>query len=129
MSDDLQGTATAPRTQGVLDSGERAAIERGITLFFTSMQKTEFIKYLARKHRRPQAYYALALDDITSGISEQLTRGKSVRLTGFGTFLTVDRKAGSVRSVRTGEAVAVPAHRRAYFRVDELLKRAVRKSK
>lgn len=93
------------------------------------MQKTEFIKHLARKHRRSQSYYAQALEDITEGITEQLARGKSVQLTGFGTFRITERKEGKVRHVRTGVEVSIPAHRRAYFRVGGLLKRTIRKTK
>ena len=54
-----------------------------------------------------------------------LAAGERVTLPGFGTFYTIQRQAGRVRSVRTGRQVTVPARRVAAFRVGEVLKRAV----
>ena len=44
---------------------------------------------------------------------------------GLPDFYTGERKAGTVRHVRTGQTVDVPARRVAAFRVGDVLKRAV----
>ncbi len=64
----------------------------------------------------------LALDAFTDTVSAALQRGETVRLPGFGSFVPVDRKAGTGRNPRTGQPVAVPAARTARFRPGEGLK-------
>ena len=61
-------------------------------------------------------------------ITQALRDGQSVVLPGFGTFYTRERKAGTVRHIRTGESLDIPAMRQADFRTGELLRRAVRKA-
>jgi nucleoid DNA-binding protein len=50
------------------------------------MNKEEFIKHLAKKHRRSQTHYRIALPEILEGLKEQLTDGKEIHLLGFGRF-------------------------------------------
>ena len=57
-------------------------------------------------------------------VQAALAAGERVTLPGFGTFYTSQRRAGRIRSVRTGRQVDVPARRVAAFRVGEVLKRA-----
>lgn len=87
---------------------------------------TDLIRYLARTHGRTQAHYRQALTELLEGITEQLTYGHRVQLTGFGSFYTREQPAGKVRNLQTGRALAVPARRVAAFRVGELLKQTVR---
>lgn len=91
------------------------------------MTKTEFVRTLAKKHHRSEAHYTQALNDMLAELTQQLAHGKSVPLTGFGTFQLSQRNAATIRNVRGGAALAVPAHRRVHFRVGDVLKRAVRK--
>lgn len=49
-------------------------------------------------------------------VEDALTRGETVRLTGFGTFAPKERAARPGRNPRTGEEIAVPASRRVRFR-------------
>jgi nucleoid DNA-binding protein len=58
-------------------------------------------------------------------IQQTLKAGEEVRLPGFGVFYTRQQKAGTVKSVRTGKMVDVPARRVAAFRVGAHLKKAV----
>ena len=58
------------------------------------MHKTDLVKHLAKKNRRSQKHYQTALNEILAGIQEQLSQGKEVVLTGFGTFYTRHRKGG-----------------------------------
>jgi len=72
------------------------------------------------------------VDDVVraglEAITQALRDGQTVVLPGFGTFYTRERKAGTVRHIRTGEPLAIPTLRQADFRVGELLRRAVRKA-
>lgn len=64
------------------------------------------------------------LDAVTGGLKE----GKSVTLTGFGTFEVRQIKARKVRALRgrqAGQMMTVPAHKRPGFRPGTELRRAV----
>jgi DNA-binding protein HU-beta len=62
-------------------------------------------------------------------IQQALKNGEDVRLPGFGVFYTRVQPAGTVRSIRTGKTVQVPARRVAAFRVGTHLKKAVLKAR
>ena len=66
-----------------------------------------------------------ALDAFTDNVSKSLKGGNDVRLVGFGTFVAVNRAAGTARNPRTGETVARAASKTARFRVGEGLKTAL----
>ncbi len=61
------------------------------------------------------------LDSVTASLKS----GQEVRLVGFGSFVPVERKAGTARNPRTGETVARAASKTARFRVGEGLKTAL----
>ena len=89
------------------------------------MYKTEVVRRIAKQTRLGQR----AVDDVLAAshrlIGESLRAGETVTFPGFGTFYASERKAGTVRHVRTGQTVDVPARRVAAFRVGDVLKRAV----
>ena len=93
------------------------------------MHKTDLVKHLAKKNRRSQEHYQTALNEILAGIQEQLSQGKEVVLTGFGTFYTRQRKGGKGRNFTTRKPMEYQAVRQAAFRVGILLKHAVRRKK
>src|SRR5436305_852083 len=93
------------------------------------MHKTDLIKHLAKKNRRPQEHYQVALAEILEGIQEQLAQGKEVALTGFGTFYTRMKKAGKGINFQTKKPMEYKAIRQATFRPGILLKQAVRRKK
>lgn len=51
-----------------------------------------------------------------AGIGEAVAQGEQVRLYDFGTFSRGERKGGTGRNPRTGEAIEIPARRLARFR-------------
>jgi DNA-binding protein HU-beta len=89
------------------------------------MYKTEVVRRIAKQTRLSRR----AVNDVLGAshrlIGESLRAGETVTFPGFGTFYTGQRKAGTVRHVRTGQTVDVPARRVAAFRVGDVLKRAV----
>ena len=99
-------------------------------LFYdTLMHKTDLVKHLAKKNRRSQEHYQTALNEILAGIQEQLSQGKEVVLTGFGTFYTRHRKGGKGMNFKTRKRMEYQAVRQAAFKVGTLLKQAVRRKK
>lgn len=58
-------------------------------------------------------------------IGETLNKSEEVRLTGFGTFSTSERKAGKGRNPRTGEEIAIPASTTVRFKAGKQLKDSV----
>ncbi len=93
------------------------------------MHKTDLVKHLAKKNRRSQEHYQIALNEILVGIQEQLAQGKEVALTGFGTFYTRHRKGGKGMNFKTRKPMEYQAVRQVAFRVGILLKQAVRSKK
>jgi DNA-binding protein HU-beta len=90
------------------------------------MHKQELIRHLAKKHRRAQTHYQEAINEIFTGVKEQLAQGKRITLIGFGTFYTRLRKPSTAIHFKTRQKVEVPAIRLAQFRPGDVLKRAVR---
>ena len=92
------------------------------------MYKTDIVRSVANETRLSQRIVNEVLSSSLSTIAAALRDGGSVVLPGFGTFYTKERKAGTVRHIRTGEPLAIPAMRQADFRVGERLRQAVRKA-
>ena len=92
------------------------------------MYKTDLIRRVAKETRLTQRIVDDVVSESLETITQTLRDGQTVVLPGFGTFYTKERKAGTVRHIRTGEPLTIPAMRQADFRVGELLRRAVRKA-
>ena len=56
-----------------------------------------------------------AVESLLAHISQALQNGDAVTLSGFGTFKVVERKARAGRNPKTGESIAIPAHRAVKF--------------
>lgn len=91
------------------------------------MNKNELIAHIANYADISKAAAAKALDGVLHGITKSLKKGQEVRLVGFGTFCTADRKATEGRNPRTGEKIKIPAARLPKFRAGKGLKEEVAK--
>ena len=89
------------------------------------MTKAELISAIADKAGLNKTQARDALEAFVDSVTDSLKAGNEVRLVGFGSFLPVDRKAGTARNPRTGESVNRPASKTARFRVGEGLKGAL----
>jgi DNA-binding protein HU-beta len=65
-----------------------------------------------------------ALDAFTEVVRENVARGKEVRLIGFGSWSLRKIAARTVKSIRTGKYVSLPAHKRVGFSVGTTLSQA-----
>src|SRR5438105_1085436 len=90
-----------------------------------SMYKTELVRKVARETRLTQVVVREVLDTAQATIKLTLRQGTAVTLPGFGTFYTRERGERTVRHLRTGELLTIPAGRQAAFRAGEQLKHAV----
>ena len=94
--------------QGALDATEEA------------MNRTELTRALARSTGLSRADAARAVEGLfdprTGVIARALRRHQTVRIKGFGTFLTRRRAARLGRDPRTGEPIRIPAGTSVGFR-------------
>jgi DNA-binding protein HU-beta len=88
--------------------------------------KSELVGILAKASGGSRASAERALNTFTDEIVEALRRGRSVTISGFGTFVVCRRAARPGRHPRTGATMALPAVRVARFRPSRALKIAVR---
>ena len=89
------------------------------------MTKAELVAAIADKTGLNRTQAKDALDAVLDSVTASLKSGQEVRLVGFGSFVPVERKAGTARNPRTGETVKRAASKTARFRVGEGLKTAL----
>ena len=89
------------------------------------MTKAELVSTIAEKTGLNKNQSRDALEAFLSSVTASLKSGNEVRLVGFGSFIPVDRKAGTARNPRTGETVKRAASKTCRFRVGEALKGAL----
>ena len=87
--------------------------------------KAELVSAIAEKAGLNKNQAKDALEAFLGSVTDSLKAGHEVRLVGFGSFLPVERKAGTARNPRTGETVQRAASKTARFRVGEGLKGAL----
>ena len=92
------------------------------------MYKTDIVRKVAKETRLSQRIVADVLSETLATITQSLRDGETVVLPGFGAFYTKERQPSTVRHIRTGAGIDIPALRQADFRVGELLRQAVRKA-
>lgn len=89
------------------------------------MNKSELIAVVADKAALSKAAAGRAVDAALDAITEQLSGGESVALTGFGTFATAERAARQGRNPQTGESIEIAASVLPKFKPGKGLKDAV----
>ncbi|HDJ30380.1 MAG TPA: HU family DNA-binding protein [bacterium] len=90
------------------------------------MTKGDLVKILAKKAKCSKACATACLNTILDEITNALAKGKTVALTGFGTFLVAKRKARTGRNPQTGEKIKIPARKIPRFKPGKQLKKAVK---
>lgn len=89
------------------------------------MNKNELIDAIAEEADLPKAAAGRALDATINAITEQLAKGESVAIVGFGTFGVKPRAARDGRNPRTGETIKIAASNTPSFKPGKGLKDAV----
>ena len=89
------------------------------------MTKQELVEKMAAKSGLTKADSERALNAFQEVVSEELSKGGKVTMTGFGTFATSKRAAREGRNPRTGEPVKIAARNAVTFKAGSALKDAV----
>ena len=90
------------------------------------MTKAEFIDKVADKSGLTKRDAAAAVDAFLDSITEALSGGDAVSVTGFGKFSAQQRAARQGVNPRTGERVQIPAATVPKFSAGSQLKQALR---
>ena len=86
------------------------------------MTKQELIEAISIKTGIPIETVAIVVTETNEAIIEALKRGEPIKISGFGTFYTKDRKARVGRNPKTGETVEIPGKTIPKFRAGKTLK-------
>ena len=89
------------------------------------MNKSELIDAVAAAADISKAKAALAVDGMTSAVTDALKAGDQVTLVGFGTFSVKDRASRTGRNPRTGEEITIAASKVPSFKAGSKLKDSV----
>lgn len=90
------------------------------------MNKPEIIQALSEKTGMTKNEAAACLDAFTDIVTNELKKGGSVKLVGFGTFEVSNRAERNGRNPQTGEPMTIPATKTPHFKPGKLLKDAVK---
>lgn len=89
------------------------------------MNKQELIERTSDKTGMTRKDCAIALEGLLAVVTEALTTGEAVKLSGFGSFEVKRRAPRAGRDLRTMEAVEIPAQTVPVFRAGKGLKDSV----
>ncbi len=89
------------------------------------MNKSELIDVIASESGLSKADAARALNATTDAITNAMSSGDGVQLTGFGSFVVRDRAARTGRNPQTGAAIQIAASKVAAFKAGKNLKEEV----
>lgn len=89
------------------------------------MNKKELTKELATRRELTDKAAGELVDAMLAIISEKLSEGDKVALSGFGTFEVRERAARTGRNPQTGEAMDIDARKAPAFRAGKKLKEVV----
>ena len=89
------------------------------------MNKNDLVSAVSGSAGLSKADATKAVDSVFDNITSSLQGGNEVRLVGFGTFSTSQRKATTGRNPRTGEPIQIKASTRPKFKAGKALKDAV----
>ena len=92
------------------------------------MNKKELVAAIAEKAEIKKVDAEVALNAIVEVISNELSNGEEVALSGLGKFEVRERAARSGRNPRTGEAISIPATKAVGFKAAKAIKDAVKNS-
>jgi len=86
------------------------------------MNKGELVEVISEKTGIQKNTVALILNETHATIIEKLKSGDSVKIAGFGTFLTTKREARKGRNPKTGAIVEIPEKIVPKFRPGKVMK-------
>lgn len=91
------------------------------------MNKNELVEAIALSTEITKTDVDKVVTSLTEVITDELEKGDSVSLKGFGTFEVRSRSERTGRNPRTGETLVISASKVPAFKVSSALKKAVNK--
>ena len=91
------------------------------------MNKNDIIAKVSDNAGLTKSQATKAVDGVFDTIRASLSKGKEVRVVGFGTFHVTKRAATQGRNPRTGATIKIPASKQPKFRAGKALKDSVNK--
>lgn len=89
------------------------------------MNKTELITETALKTGFTRKDTERVLNMALALMTQELTRGEDVKISGFGNFSVKERDARMGRNPKTGEEISIPASKNVQFKAGKALKDAL----
>ena len=120
--------ARSPKSDAIKEKIERESVnppQTGSDSGARPLSKQDLASALADKMDVSRAKAAEAVETVLSAIGDALKSKQEVRLTGFGTFTTAERKASTGRNPRTGEEIQIAASTAIKFKPGKALKDSV----
>ena len=90
------------------------------------MTKADLVALMSKATGESKTDAEKAVNAFVGGVVESLRRGRSVTISGFGTFVITKRAGRNGRNPRTGHAITIPPAKVPRFRPSRSLKTAVR---
>jgi DNA-binding protein HU-beta len=90
------------------------------------MNKAKLIESMAKITKLPKATCKECLEAFMATATDSLKKGKSVVLTGFGTFSVMKRKSRVGINPATGKKMTIPARKAPKFKAGKALKDAIK---
>jgi len=90
------------------------------------MKKQDFIKEVATSAGVSQDAVSKVLSSEIEVITQELSRGGEINITGFGAFKVAERAARNGVNPRTREAIHIPAMKSPVFRAGKTFKESIR---
>lgn len=90
------------------------------------MNKKELVNLIAEKTETTKKDAAAVVDAVIEVVTEALSKGERVRITGFGTFEVRERAARTGYNPQTGEPIDIPATKYPAFKAGKQLKEIVK---
>lgn len=89
------------------------------------MTKADLVERVAREADMTKKDAEQLVEIIFDSITETLNKGEKIELRGFGSFRVRERNSRKGRNPKTGDSVAIPAKRVAYFKPGKELKELI----
>ncbi len=87
------------------------------------MNKTQLIHEIAKRAAfKRQEDVRIVLNTYADLVMEELVRGNSVVIPGFGTYTTTNKPARTIQHILTRKMITIPRHRAATFRPSTRMK-------
>lgn len=89
------------------------------------MNKSELIEAIAQQENLPHREASSITNTILETMIEALSKGESIEIRGFGSFVIKEYDAYHGRNPKTGEKIEVPPKKLPFFKVGKELKERV----